>query len=209
MYNLLHRKKITTFPKGTIFHVKWVEVLSNPLCILHLWNYADVSAVQHHLFACWLMPRRPDLIILCMFLFYISLFPLIQDASPPVVSIYIWNYSTSKLVTSFEVTKATSSSTITTLIGCCSFFSVVKMHWMTRTWNRLDSVCNNHTIIFFAQTIVIIEVNTWTEVTFVKVKVHVNKFSWLKVTGVKYCSLWESCNCFLCNRLYMVLCLFY
>ena len=69
------------------------------------------------------------------------------------------NSSTSKFVTSFEFAKAPSSSTLTYLRGCYSFFSVVKMIRMIRKGYRLDAVGNKHGILVFAQTTVSMEVN--------------------------------------------------
>ena len=72
------------------YHSKWGESFSNPLCILHLWNSADVSNSQNHFFACLLLSRIPDLTILCMILLCLLFFTLSHDASPPVVSMDIW-----------------------------------------------------------------------------------------------------------------------
>ena len=67
---------------------------------LHLWNYSDVSSAQHHLFLCLLLSRRTALTMILMLLLYLSLFPFILDAPPPVVSMDMLNPSTSRLVTS-------------------------------------------------------------------------------------------------------------
>ena len=84
------------------YHSKWGDMLYRALCILHLWISADVSAAQHNLFSCWLLSRRPDFTILWMLLLCLSIFPLSQDASPPVVSTDILNSSISKFLTSVE-----------------------------------------------------------------------------------------------------------
>ena len=65
---------------------------------------------------------------------------------------------------------------------------------MMKTGACLDSVWNTHRILVFAHIKVIMEVNPRMEVTFTKGKVHVNKFSWLKVNGVNCCSLGKICN---------------
>ena len=175
-------------------HEKLGEVLSNTLWILHLWTSDDVSAAQHHFVACWLLPRRPYLTILCMLLLCLSLFPLIQDASPPVVSMDILNSSTSKLVTSIDSANALSLSTLIRLDECCPLLSVVRTKRMMRTGAILDAVGNTHIIIVFAQATVRMEANTRTEVTFVEGKLYVNKFSWLKINGVNCCYLGKICH---------------
>ena len=119
MGHISHRNVLSLWMLGFWpYHAKWGEVLSNVLWILHLLTSADVYAVQHHLFACWLMSRRPDLAILCMLLLWLSFFSLIQDASQPVFSMDILNDSTSKLVTSVELTKGPFSSNLISLYGC-------------------------------------------------------------------------------------------
>ena len=100
------------------YHENIVEVLSNPLWILNLWTSADVSASNHHLFACWLLSRRHAITILCMLLLCLLLFLLRQDESPPLVSMENFNSSTNKFVTSVEFDKAPSSPTLKCLHGC-------------------------------------------------------------------------------------------
>ena len=102
------------------------------------------------MFACLLLSKRPVLAILCILMFRLSLFPFIQDTSPQVVSMDIFNYSTSKLVTSAEFYKAPSSLTLTRFHGCCSFFSVVRMEFMLRIVDHLDTLVNNHIILVFS-----------------------------------------------------------
>ena len=65
---------------------------------------------------------------------------------------------------------------------------------MMQTGDILDAVGNTHSILSFAQTTVSMEVNPSMEVTFVKGKFHVNKFSWLKVSCVNCFDLVDSCN---------------
>ena len=60
------------------------------------------------LFLCWLLSRRPNLIMLCILILCPSLFSLRHDASPPVDSRDIFNSSTSRLVTSVEFSGAPS-----------------------------------------------------------------------------------------------------
>ena len=141
------------------YHTKWGEVLSNALCSLHLWNYSDVSATQNHLFSCLLLSRMHALTMLWMILLFISFFPLRHDASPPVSSMDIFNSSTSRLVISVEFSTVPSSSTLTILHGCCSLFYVVRMKRMMWSGDRLDAVGNNHIILVFSQTTVIMELN--------------------------------------------------
>ena len=171
------------------YHAKWGEVSSNPLWIFHLCNYDYVSSAQHHLFACLLLSRMNALTILCTLLLYLSLFPLGQDASPPVFSMDILISSTSKLVKSVEFFKAPYSSTLTRFHGCCSLFNIVIMKWMMWKGAHLDAVGNTHSILIFSQTTVIMEVNSHMGVTFLKVKFHVN-------TGLNFFSLVESCHIF-------------
>ena len=108
---------------------------------------------------------RPSITILCMFLLCFSLFPLRQDASPPVVSIDILNYSISKFVTSVEFVKAPYSSTLIRLRGCFSLFSVIRMNCMMQTCALLNAVVNTHSILVFAQMTVSMEVKPRIEVT--------------------------------------------
>ena len=105
-----------------------------------------------------------------MILLCLSLFQLSHDASTPVVSMGIFNSSTINLVTYVEFSKALSSSTLTRLHGCCSFFNLVRMNQMMRTGDRFDAVGNTRSNIVFSQTIVSMEVNTWMEVTLYKSK---------------------------------------
>ena len=111
------------------------------------------------------MSRRLALTILCMILLFLSFFLLIQDASPPVFSMDIFNYSIVNFVKSVEFSKAPSSSTLIHFHGCCSFFSVVRMKHIMRTGSILDSVGDTHRILFFAQMAVSMEVNPRMEVT--------------------------------------------
>ena len=115
-------------------------------------------------FAFWLLSRRPFLIIFCMLLMCILFFPLILYASPPVFSMDIFNLSTRKLVISVEFSKALYSSTFICLHVWCSVFNVFEMNQMMRTKASLDAVGNTHSIIFFSQTAVSMELNTWMEV---------------------------------------------
>ena len=101
------------------YHTKWGGVLSNLLLILHLWTSYDVSDAQNHFFEYWLPSRRTSLTILCIIMLCISLFLLIQNEYPPVVSMDIFNSSTIKLVTFVEFSKAPSSSTLIFSHGCC------------------------------------------------------------------------------------------
>ena len=143
-----HPKVISSWMLGFLpCHGKWGEVLSNALCIFHLWNSADISVAQHYLFACWLISRMQDLIMLWTLMLCISFFPLSHDASPPVVSMEIFNSSTIKFVTYVEFSKAPYSSTLTRLHGCFSFFSFVRMKRMMRTGARFDAVGNINRIV--------------------------------------------------------------
>ena len=98
-------------------------------------------------------------------MFFLLLFPLRQDASPPVLSMNILKSSTSNFATSVEFSNALFSLTIMCLHGCCSFITVFIMKQMIRTGARLDKVGKTHSIIVFAQTTVIIEVKPCMEVT--------------------------------------------
>ena len=100
-----------------------------------------------------------------MLLLCLSFFPLIQDTSPPVVSVDIFNLSTSKFVTSLEFLELLYSSNITRLHGCCSFRIVVRMKRMMHTGDFLGAVGNTHIIIVFAQITLIMEVKPQMEVT--------------------------------------------
>ena len=93
--------------------------------------------------------------MLLMIMLCLSFFRLSYDASPTVGSMVMLNYSTSRLVKSFEVSKAPYSSTHTRLHGCCLLFNVVIMNWMMQTGDRLDEVGNIHIILFFSKTTVI------------------------------------------------------
>ena len=73
------------------------------------------------------------------------------------------NYSMRKFVTSVEVSKAPFSSTLTRLHGCYSLLSVVRMERMIRTGSLLYTVGKTHRIIVFADTTVIMEVNSHME----------------------------------------------
>ena len=146
------------------YYAKWVEVLSNSLFIFYLWTSAGDSAAHHHLFSFLLLSRRPDLTILCMLLLCLSFLPLIQDAFPPVVSMNIFNSSTSKLVTSVEISRAPSSSYPISFHGCCSFFSFVRIKRMVQKGDILGAVGNIRSIVFFAQRKVSMELNPRMEV---------------------------------------------
>ena len=91
--------------------------------------------------------------------------PLSHDASPPGVSIDIIKSSTRMLVTSIYFYKAPSSSTLTRLHGCCSFFNVVRTKRIIGTGYLLDTVVNIQSLIVFVHTTVIMVVNPQTEVT--------------------------------------------
>ena len=140
-------------------------MLSRALCVLHLWTSADISSVKHHLFSCWLLPRRAAITILWILLLCLSFFSLSRDASPPVASMDILNLSTGKFVTSVEFDNVPSSSTLTRLYGCFSFISVVIIKRMMRTGALLGAVWNTDSILVFEQTTVIMEVKPWMEVT--------------------------------------------
>ena len=56
-----------------------------------------------------------------------------------------------------------------------------------RTGDSLDALRNTHINKVFSQTTVSMEVNPWMELTFVEVKIHVNKLSWLKVSCINCC----------------------
>ena len=101
------------------YHAKWGDMFSREPCILHIWTYADIFAAHHHFFSCWLLSRIYALTIFWMLLLCLLLFPLGQYASPPVVSMFIFNSSTGKFVTSVEFSNAPSSSIITCFHGCC------------------------------------------------------------------------------------------
>ena len=75
------------------------------------------------------------------------------------------NSSTSKFVTSVDFANALSSSTLTCLRGCCSSMSIVRMKRMMRTGTILGAVGNNHSILVFSKTAVIMEVKPRMEVT--------------------------------------------
>ena len=77
----------------------------------------------------------------------------------------ILNSSTSKLVTSVDFSKAPYLSTLTRLHGCCSLLAVIRMKRMIHTGDFLDAVGNIHSIIFFAQTAVSMEMNPQIEFT--------------------------------------------
>ena len=94
-----------------------------------------------------------------------SLFPLSQDASPPVVSMNIFNSSTNKFVTSVDFSNAISSSNLTSFHGCCSFISVIRTKQMMRTGALLDAVGNTHIILEFYQTNLSMDVKPRMEVT--------------------------------------------
>ena len=106
----------------------------------------------------------PDITILCILMLCLSFFPLIQYASPPVVSMDILSPSISKFATYVEFAKAQSSLTLARLHVCCSLFRVVGMKQMVQTGDLLDAVWNTHSILVFAQTNVIMEVNPRIEV---------------------------------------------
>ena len=99
-----------------------------------------------------------------MLMLCLSFFPLIQYASPPVVSMDILSPSISKFATYVEFAKAQSSLTLARLHVCCSLFRVVGMKLMVQTGDILDVVWNTHSILVFAQTNVIMEVNPRIEV---------------------------------------------
>ena len=101
-------------------------------------------------------------ICLCCVFHY---FPMRQDASTPVVSMDILNYSISNFVTSVEFAKTEYLSTLIYLHGCCSLFSVVRMNRMMHTGALLDSVGNTHSIILFSHTTVSMEVKPRMELT--------------------------------------------
>ena len=147
------------------YHSKWGEFFSNVLRIFYPRASDDVSDAQNHLFACWLMSIMPDLTILCMIMLFFPFFTLIQYTSPSVVSMYMLNYSTSKLVKSVEITRAPSTSTLICLHECCSFSSAVRMKRMMHIGDCSDAVGNTHIILVFANTIVSMEMNSQMEVT--------------------------------------------
>ena len=111
------------------------------------------------------MSGGPDLTILFMLILCILLFPLIPDASPPVVSMDILSSSISKFVTSVEFSKAIYSSTLISYHGCCSFLSIVKMNRMMQTGDLLNAVGNTHIILVFVHTTVSMGMNTRMEMT--------------------------------------------
>ena len=135
------------------YHSKWGEVLSNALCILHLYNSASFSTGKHLLFPCWLLSWRPTITML-----FISFFLLTHDSSPPVFFMAMLNTSRRRLVTYVEFSKAPSLTTITCLHSFFSYFDVVSMKWIVTTWGLLDEVGNPHRIIYFEHTTVWIEV---------------------------------------------------
>ena len=133
-------------------------------CVLCIYGYLIMSLLHSTFFSCWLLSIIPALNILCMLLLWHSLLQLSQDASPPVVSMDILNSSTSKFVTSVEFSNALYSSTLTSLHGCCSFRSVVRMKRLMRTGALLDLVQNTYSILVFANTTVSTEVKPRMEV---------------------------------------------
>ena len=100
-----------------------------------------------------------------MILLCLSFLPLIQDTPPPVVSMDILKSSTSKFVTSVEFANAISSSTLMRFHGYFSFISIVRMKKMMQTYALLDAVGKTHSILFFAETTVSMEVKQHIEVT--------------------------------------------
>ena len=50
MGNVSHPNVLSSCMLGFLpYHAKRVDILSNELCILHLWTYADVSTAHHRL----------------------------------------------------------------------------------------------------------------------------------------------------------------
>ena len=125
---ILHPKVLSSWMLGFWpYHAKWGEVLSNEQWSSHLWTSYDVSAAQNHLFSCWLLSIRSALTMLWMLLLCCSLFTLIYDASPQVVSTEMLNLSTSRLVTYVEFSKEPYSPTLTRFHGRCSLLNVFRM----------------------------------------------------------------------------------
>ena len=125
-------------------------MLSNALCIFHMYSAADVSAAQHHLFSFLLISISPAPAMLCMLLMCGYLFILIHEAYSPVVSVVIINYSTRMLVTSVEFSKAPSSSTLICLNGWFSFFNFVKMNRTIMNGSCLNEAGNIYILLVFA-----------------------------------------------------------
>ena len=116
--------------------------------------------------------------MLCMIMLCLSLFTLINQESPQVVSMDILNFSTRILVTSVDLYKASYSSTLTCLHGWFSFFNFVRINWIILTGDHLYAAGNIHRIILFAHTKEITEAKPWMEVILYKEK-----------------SIWRSSSC--------------
>ena len=69
------------------------------------------------------------------------------------------NSSSINLVTSVDFSKAPSLSNLTSFHESCSLLNVVRMNQIMHTGDMLDSVGNNHSIIIFYHTKLIMEVN--------------------------------------------------
>ena len=73
-----------------------------------------------------------------------------------------------------------------------SFFNIVRMNQINMTGNILDTAVNIYIILVFAYTTVKIEIKLFMEVTFISIKVHVEKFYLFIVSGVNSCAFRES-----------------
>ena len=136
-------------------------MLSNALCIFHMYSAADVSAAQHHLFSCLLISISPAPAMLCMLLMCGYLFLLIHEAYSPVVSVVIINYSTRMLATSTDFSQY--AILVNSHVYTCFFslLNVVRMNQIIMTGDRLDAVWNIRSVLIFTHTIVGMEVNPW------------------------------------------------
>ena len=90
-----------------------------------------------------------------MLLLCFTFFLLIYRESTKVISMNILNSSSIRLVTSVEFSKEPSSSTLTCMHGCFSFFNVVRENLIILTGGHIYSVGNIQIIIFFSHTTVI------------------------------------------------------
>ena len=136
-------------------------MLSNELCIFHLYTSTGDYDAQHHLFSSWLLLIRPALTMLLMLPLCLSFFQLIHEALPPLVPMVMLKSSNRRLVTSVEFSKAPSSSYLMRLHGCYSLFNDVRNKWMMHTGYLLDSVGNTQSILVFVHNIVSMEVKPW------------------------------------------------
>ena len=105
-----------------------------------------------------------------MLLFCHSFFPFSHETSTPVVSMDILNFSTRRLVISYDFYRVSSSSTITHLHGWVFKFNLVKMNTIIPNGDHLDKAENIQSIILFSHNKLSIGVKPWMEVTLQKAK---------------------------------------